>query len=210
METNLPRWHPCQWLFAAICAKAVTKFSKKTSPPLAFSSQLIGLTIVASLLPVATQTSAPVANDGTAVATADITAGILTYARWPEPLRTVRLCIVGPSPSSARIANRTLVNGQILSTARISVGEWAPERCDAVFLGRTTMTERTSIIRSLANRPILSMTDSDPQCIYGSMFCLRSVTGGVTFDLNIDAVSRSRVRVDPRVLALARRPGGAR
>jgi hypothetical protein len=177
---------------------------------LAFSSQLIGLTIVASLWPVTTQTSAPMATDGVAIATADIAAGILTYARWPSDLRTVRLCVVGSSPMSSRIDNRRLVNGQMLTTSRMSPAQWTPEQCDAVYLGRTTAGERTTIIRTLANRPILSMTDSDPQCVHGSMFCLRSVTGGVTFDLNIDAVSRSRVRVDPRVLALARRPGGAR
>lgn len=165
---------------------------------------------MASLLPMATQTSAPAAGDGLAIATADIAAGILTYARWPTDVRTVRLCIVGPSTMTARIASRTLVNGQTLAPSRLSVAEWSPERCDAVFIGRTTTVERTTIIRSLANRPILSMTDSDPQCVQGVMFCLRSVTTGVTFDLNIDAVSRSQVRVDPRVLALARRPGGGR
>lgn len=180
------------------------------SPKLAFSSHLIGLTIFASLLPVSTQTSVPAANDGVAIATADITAGILTYARWPQPLRTVRLCIVGASASSTRITNRALVNGQALAVERMAVGNWTADRCDAIFLGRVTAAERTTIIRDIANRPILSMTDNDPQCLYGSMFCLRGVAGGVTFDLNIDAVSRSRVRVDPRVLALARRPGGAR
>lgn len=168
------------------------------------------MTIVAALFPVATQTSAPVAADGMAIAAADSVSGILTYARWPNELRTVRLCIVGTSPLSSRIANRRLVNGQSLAPSRITAAEWVPDRCDAVYLARITATERTTILRSLANRPILSMTDSDPQCIYGSMFCLRSVSGGVTFDLNIDAVSRSQVRVDPRVLALARRPGGGR
>lgn len=165
---------------------------------------------MASLLPVSAQTSAPVTSDGVAVATADIAAGILTYARWPTELRTVRLCIVGPSAMTGRIETRRLVNGQTLAPSRLTPAQWAPEQCDALYLGRTTVSERTSIIRSLANRPILSMTDSDPQCIHGSMFCLRGVTGGVTFDLNIDAVSRSRVRVDPRVLALARRQGGGR
>ena len=177
---------------------------------LAFSPQLIGLTIVASLWPISTQTSAPVASDGIAIATADIASGIVTYARWPSDLRAVRLCIVGPTTMGARIDNRRLINGQMLATSRMTAAQWSADQCDALYLGRTTAVERTTIIRSLTNRPILSMTDSDPQCVHGSMFCLRSVTGGVTFDLNIDAVSRSRVRVDPRVLALARRPGSGR
>ena len=169
--------------------------------------------IVSSVIPVATQTSVPATNDGTAIATADISAGILTYAHWPVEPRSIRLCMIGTTTMGARIANRTLVNGQQLVASRVTAAEFDPQRCDAVYLGRTSVAERTTIIRSLANRPILSMTDSDPQCLYGSMFCLRSVTSGaagVTFDLNIDAVSRSRVRVDPRVLALARRPGAPR
>ena len=41
------------------------------------------------------------------------------------------------------------------------------------------------------------------------MFCLDVRDAGVGFETNLDAVARSGVRVNPRVLQLARRKGGA-
>lgn len=146
----------------------------------------------------------------TANAGAEITANILTYSRWPTSPSTIRLCSVGPSTLGARLANRRLSNGRLLTTSRVSSSEVNSDRCDAVLIGRVTLSERTTIIRGIAGRPILSLIDGDSQCLSGAMFCLRAASHGVTFDLNIDAVSRSLVRVDPRVLALARPPGGGR
>ena len=156
------------------------------------------------------QSTVPDADAQTAIAGADITANILAYSRWPTELATIRLCTVGPSAMGTRLINRRLTNGRQMVVSRVTVGEVNTGRCDAVLIGRITLAERTTIVRGLAGRPILSLIDGDSQCLSGAMFCLRPATHGVTFDLNIDAVSRSLVRVDPRVLALARPPGAGR
>jgi hypothetical protein len=167
--------------------------------------------IASSVVPFTTQTVVSDAGDGNALATAEITAGILSYTHWPAVTNPVRLCMVGASSNTSRIGNRRLVNGRQLIVSRTAVADADASHCDAVHIGRVSATERANIQRAIIGQPIVSMTDNDPQCLSGAMFCLRNAAGGgITFDLNIDAVSRSRVRVDPRVLALARRQEAGR
>jgi hypothetical protein len=51
----------------------------------------------------------------------------------------------------------------------------------------------------------LSISEADSSCSVGSMFCLRIKPGKVSFDVNLDSVARSGVRVHPSVLKLATR-----
>ncbi|MEO7470390.1 MAG: YfiR/HmsC family protein, partial [Sphingobium limneticum] len=43
-----------------------------------------------------------------------------------------------------------------------------------------------------------------PDCGSGAIFCLLYAPQTLSFQLNIDAVSRSAVRIDPRVLRLSK------
>ena len=59
----------------------------------------------------------------------------------------------------------------------------------------------------MANK--LSISERQELCQTDCMFCLDVRDVGVGFETNLDAVARSGVRVNPRVLQLARRKGGA-
>lgn len=59
---------------------------------------------------------------------------------------------------------------------------------------------------ALAGHPVLTIAEHDPSCTAGGMFCLNVDGDRVSFDINLDAVARSGVRVHPNVLNLARRP----
>ena len=60
---------------------------------------------------------------------------------------------------------------------------------------------------AVAGHPVLTISENDPSCTAGGMFCLNVDGERVSFDINLDAVARSGVRVHPNVLNLARRPG---
>ena len=62
---------------------------------------------------------------------------------------------------------------------------------------------------SLQGQPLLSISERQELCQTDCMFCLDVRDAGVGFETNLDAVARSGVRVNPRVLQLARRKGGA-
>lgn len=51
--------------------------------------------------------------------------------------------------------------------------------------------------------PIVTIAENDPACRSEAMFCLVFLEDAMAFQLNIDAVSRSGVRIDPRVLRMS-------
>lgn len=131
--------------------------------------------------------------------------GILSFARWPEahasPSRT--LCVVGKPRFSGQITSSISSAGRpargVAATAADVMGG---RSCDAVFLGMMPVADRRALIQWVRARPVLTITDDDPSCAYGAMFCLQHKGAAIGFSVNIDAVSRSRVRVDPRVLRI--------
>lgn len=159
---------------------------------------------------VAMQTPVPPGGDGAANSAARVVAGIISYAGWPaaEP-DPVRLCLTGTSQWTGALAAAELSGGRRLSVTRLSPTAVTPALCHAVYIGQMAPPDRSSLIRANGNSTILTITDADPQCEFGAMFCLRLTPQGMVFDLNVGAVSRSRVRVDPRVLALSRRERSA-
>jgi hypothetical protein len=153
-------------------------------------------------------TDVPAGPQGAPGAVAEMVSGILNYTRWPDASDTpVRLCVVGPSPWAAAMADRTLVNGRAL---RVSHAAQLPAlaQCDALFIGRIDAAQMQRTVRETAGRAIVTIEDGGDGCSFGTMFCLRQTATGMTFDLDIDAVSRGAVRVDPRVLSMGRRTGG--
>lgn len=151
------------------------------------------------------QTVTPAGPDGPAVAASDIVTGILSYTRWPDSGNHVRLCVGGATPLSARLSDQALPDGRRVSVSRRETATMPGVDCDAVFVGRGGAADLRRIASLSANRAVVTITDGDPDCGSGFMACLRPTPNGLTFDLNIDAVSRSRVRIDPRVLILGRR-----
>ena len=163
--------------------------------------------IAASAQPLAAQTEVPDSLDGPAVAASVIVGGLLAYSRWPDNGSPVNLCVAGQSRFTQLLADRTLPSGRRMVVTRHMPGSMPGRGCDAIFLAAVPPAEQARIARAAAGAAIVTLTDNDPGCDSGIMACLRLVPGGMTFDLNLDAVSRSGVRIDPRVLMLANRSG---
>jgi hypothetical protein len=149
----------------------------------------------------------PPAGQNTAVR--QVVSGIISFTHWPVPRPQVRLCIVGstgftfdgigtaPSMSApAIVARKASAIDPIIGTA-----------CDAQYMGRLSDTERAQVDASRAGHPVLTISENDRTCTLGAMFCLSTDNNRVTFDMNLDSVARSGVRVSPKVLELARKRG---
>jgi hypothetical protein len=52
---------------------------------------------------------------------------------------------------------------------------------------------------------VLSIAGADGGCLMGSLFCIASGDTPVTFSANLDAISRSGLRINPKVLFLVHR-----
>ncbi len=137
--------------------------------------------------------------------------GILGYTRWPSEPETVQLCVVGPT----EYADELLKGGQLPGARVVQVRRMRLEdaalltQCHGVYAGRLDDRSWHALRQRLQGQPLLSISERQELCQTDCMFCLDVRDAGVGFETNLDAVARSGVRVNPRVLQLAKRKGGA-
>ncbi|MFJ2540865.1 YfiR family protein [Pseudomonas sp. NPDC087614] len=137
--------------------------------------------------------------------------GILSYARWPVEPAQLRLCVVGPTEyTDDLVKGTTQATGRPVIVRRLLADNPAiVSECDAVYIGKLTADERSRLFTSLIGHPVLSISEGDDQCTVGSLFCLRVGDDQVAFEVNLDSVARSGVRIHPSVLQLSRRKPAA-
>lgn len=139
--------------------------------------------------------------------------GIVEYSRWPGPARSITLCIAGSGPQSLELAAAgngpsPLAGARPLVTRMVAPQLSALAGCDAVFFEAWKDTDQHDALTSLASRPVLTLGHGAAFCSSGGLFCLQSGAAGVRFAVNTDAVARSGLLINPRVLQLGRRAGG--
>ncbi|MFJ7798350.1 YfiR family protein [Pseudomonas sp. NPDC096950] len=149
--------------------------------------------------------------DQRAKAVTQVVLGILSYARWPVEPAQLRLCIVGPTEyTDDLVKGSTQATGRPVTVRRLLADNPAiAGECDAVYIGKLTADERSRLFASLIGQPVLSISESSDQCTVGSLFCLRVNDDQVSFEVNLDSVARSGVRIHPSVLQLSRRKPAA-
>ncbi|MHB2245947.1 YfiR family protein [Pseudomonas fitomaticsae] len=156
----------------------------------------------------AAQTQTPVGMaEQRAKSVTQVVLGILSYARWPVEPAQLRLCIVGPTEyTDDLVKGTTQATGRSVIVRRLLADNPAiVSECDAVYIGKLTTDERSRLFASLIGHPVLSISEGGDQCTVGSLFCLRVGDEQVSFEVNLDSVARSGVRIHPSVLQLSRR-----
>jgi len=172
---------------------------------------LAGLLCLLSGAVCAQSQTPPGMADQRARAVTQVVLGILSYARWPVEPAQLRLCVVGPTEyTDDLVKGTTQATGRPVTVQRLLADNPSiAGECDAVYIGKLTSEERSRLFASLIGRPVLSISESDDQCTVGSLFCLRVADDQVSFEVNLDSVARSGVRIHPSVLQLSRRKPAA-
>ena len=133
--------------------------------------------------------------------------GILGYTRWPTESAVLRLCVVGSTEYADDLLNgspqtvgsqRLEVRRVVLSDARILA------ECEGIYAGQLDEAAWRKLMEQLAGRPLLTISERGELCRIGAMFCLRRRGEGAGFEVSLDSVARSGLRVNPKVLQLAR------
>jgi hypothetical protein len=158
------------------------------------------------------QSQTPVSMaDQRAKSVTQVVLGILSYARWPVEPAQLRLCIVGPTEyTDDLVKGTTQATGRPVTVRRLLADNPSiTGECDAVYIGKLSSDERSRLFASLAGRPVLSISERDDPCTVGSLFCLRVSDEQASFEVNLDSVARSGVRIHPSVLQLSRRKPAA-
>ncbi|WP_367067894.1 YfiR family protein [Oryzisolibacter sp. LB2S] len=150
-----------------------------------------------------------IVTDERSQAVAQTVLGILGYTRWPSASPVVRLCVVGPTEyADELLKGGTLPGERSVQVRRMRLDDAELlQLCDGIYAGMLDDAAWRELRARLEAQPLLSISERQELCLIGCMFCLDVRAGGVTFETNLDSVARSGVRVNPRVLQLARRKG---
>ena len=152
----------------------------------------------ASLVPVAGG-----ANDPYAVPVGRIVQSITEYTTWPSRQNPVTLCVVGPAAHAERLDGLRLADGRLIERRIVAAAAFMPAACDTLYIGRLAMPEMRALTAKARGRGVLTIAEGDPDCRSQAMFCLLYTPTAVTFRMNIDAIARSGLKVDPRVLRIS-------
>lgn len=168
---------------------------------------LAGLLCLLSPAIVAQDPTSTTRAEQRAEAVTQVVLGILSYARWPVEPTQLQLCIVGPTQYTDDLVKGTAqATGRPVTVQRLLADHpGIASDCNAVYIGRLTNDERSRLFASLIGKPVLSISEGGDQCTVGSLFCLRVGDEQVSFEVNLDSVARSGVRIHPSVLQLSRR-----
>ena len=132
--------------------------------------------------------------------------GIISYSRWPARNGDgdgISICTMGSTRYAARLDEAGGAAGRPVTTRAIVPGSAAAAQgCDVLYIGDIAPAQRLRAVAAIHGQAVLSIAEDDPVCRGGTMFCVVLNDGSLTFRLNVDAISRGTVRVDPRVLRL--------
>ena len=135
--------------------------------------------------------------------------GIISFTKWPPDMKQVRLCIIGEGSG----ANELLKAGALgtigasqrtIDVQRITHPVDSNPDCQVLyFAARYTSKQRATLNRFVA-RPFLTIGEGSEFCSDGGMFCVDLDGAAGRFGVNLDAIARSGLRVNPQVLSLGR------
>ncbi|MBV8250701.1 MAG: YfiR family protein [Comamonas sp.] len=132
--------------------------------------------------------------------------GILGYTRWPADSAVLHLCVTGATAYAAGLMQSSgqTVGGQRLDVRRVEIEQLKATDCEGIYLGDVEEQQWRNLMRREAGRPLLTISERSALCRIGAMFCLRRQGEGPGFEVNLDSVARSGLRISPKVLQLAR------
>lgn len=137
---------------------------------------------------------------------AELVAAVLSYTAWPGVDRPLTLCVSrGAGEAAAMLAQAPQLKlRQPLQARLIEPDQLPPAGCDAVYFQHWDALAQRQALQALAGRPVLSLGWGAAFCSDGGLFCLASGAAGLRFEVNLDAIARSGLRVHPQVLRLTR------
>lgn len=142
-----------------------------------------------------------------AEAVAHVVQGVVSYTHWPDGRASLRLCVLGPTEyADALLAKSSLEIGRRkMEVVRITLEleQEALPSCDGLYLGYVDAQALRSLTTPVKDRPMLTISEDVELCRIGIMFCLRFDMDHASFEMNLDSVARSKLKISPKVLFFA-------
>lgn len=133
-----------------------------------------------------------------------IVSGIVSFSRWPESRVPTHGCILGSTAFLPALLDQNSQGYTYTWQHYESPEDLNLSGCDILYLGLLGPGEASKILFETAGTPLLSINENDPECDDGSLICLKPDAAGSSFQVNLDAVARSGIRIHPQVLKLGK------
>ncbi|WP_230513091.1 YfiR family protein [Paraburkholderia sejongensis] len=132
---------------------------------------------------------------------------IISYARWPVQPDVYRLCIAGSTEYLRDMTVQTnAVAGRPVQMRDLDLrGEPLLSNCDVVYLGALPGEARKNLLAGSRQLKILTIEERGEDCTDTAMFSLRALGNRLSLKVNLDAIARSGIKINPNVLLLGRR-----
>lgn len=130
--------------------------------------------------------------------------GIMEYARWPQRRDPTVLCVVGPALHAGQLGAFRMADGRQVQRRNVAASTAAVVGCDVLYLGQLAIPVQRQLTAAVRGRGVLTIAEVDPANASEAMFAFTYQPTSLSFRLNIDAVSRSGMKIDPRVLRVAK------
>ncbi|RAU30606.1 YfiR family protein [Enterobacter sp. RIT418] len=190
----------CHQLLRTAISRAVWRILVRTT----FLISLPRLILVLILLLITGQTAAGALTE-TDKSVRSIVSGIVSYTRWPVLSGQPTLCISASSRYVSALSRQDPQSSLPYRPVVIRNNQDAlSAQCNALYFGTESPASQVELINQFQGRALLLISERNPECLIGSAFCLIIEDSRVRFSVNLDALSRSGVRVNPDVLMLAR------
>lgn len=135
--------------------------------------------------------------------------GIIDNTQWPSlPNTEISLCLAGNPALQQSLQTTPLVNRHGTVQLQAIASDTTANRlhnCSVLFIGAAIPeTIATNWVLSLIGKPVVTIRENPELCRDGALICLYTAKSHTpTFDVNLDAVSRSGVLLNPMVLTLS-------
>jgi hypothetical protein len=131
-----------------------------------------------------------------------------SFVEWPPGSAHGPLCIgvAGQDPFGAaldEVVKGKSINGRAFVVKRFQTGQ-EPAGCHIVFISSSEKKKLRSILDRLHGEAVLTVGDMPGFCENGGVVNLELADDRVSFEINLDAAERARLRLSSKLLSLAK------
>ncbi len=138
--------------------------------------------------------------------------GIVSYTRWPQPPNPIRICVLGRDDLVSHLqAGAAITNQRPITVYGVKSEAGVKNDCDVAYVSALPPENARLLLRQILAAAIVTIGEGAEFCSDGGMFCIVPGAGSAAgsdrlrFFANLDAISRSGLRVNPQVLLLSTR-----
>jgi hypothetical protein len=132
---------------------------------------------------------------------------VIDYTRWPQRHDPLVLCVAGQAQHAAQLGAIRLADGRRVERRNVAASSTALGGCHVLYIGQLPLPTQRLLTAAVRGKGVLTIAEADPGNSSEAVITLTYQPRSLSFRLNIDAVSRSGLRIDPRVLRISQ--GGA-